>query len=102
MRVNCIVILIVILDPALDQSESGASNRADPDIIALEGLAKASAIPLLSGLSTGVKHGARLSAKAISIVLWAAKIEPLSDNHCTRCGAPIEVDPDRETTGAAS
>src|SRR5215469_9410977 len=44
-------------------------------------------MPLLSGLSTGVKHGTRLSAKAMSMVLWAAKIEPLSDNHCTGCGA---------------
>src|SRR5947207_16002712 len=31
---------------------------------------------LLSGLSTGVKHGTRLSATAISTVLWAVKIEP--------------------------
>src|SRR6516165_7833486 len=44
-------------------------------------------MPLLSGLSTGVKHGARLSATAILTVLWAAKIEPLSDSHCTGCGA---------------
>ena len=44
-------------------------------------------MPLLSGLSTGVKHGTRLRAKAISMVLWAAKIEPLSDSHCTGCGA---------------
>src|SRR5438105_1173989 len=44
-------------------------------------------MPLLSGLSTGVKHGTRLSATAISMVLWAAKIEPLSDSHCTGCGA---------------
>src|SRR5271156_7063118 len=44
-------------------------------------------MPLLSELSTGVKHRARLSARAISIVLWAANIEPLSDNHCTGCGA---------------
>src|SRR5712671_7724482 len=48
-------------------------------------------MPLLSGLSTGVKHGARLSATAISTVLWAAKIEPLSDSHCTGCGARIEL-----------
>jgi hypothetical protein len=41
-------------------------------------------MPLLSGLSTGVKHGT-----AISRVLWAAKIEPLSDSHCTGCGARI-------------
>src|SRR5215475_6267687 len=44
-------------------------------------------MPLLSGLSTGVKHGTRLSARAISMVLWAAKIEPLSDSHCTGCAA---------------
>ena len=41
----------------------------------------------LPGLSTGVKHGARLSARAISMVLWAANIAPLSDNHCTGYGA---------------
>src|SRR6516162_5039500 len=46
-------------------------------------------MPLLSGLSTGVKHGARLSARAILMVLWAAKIEPLSESHCTGCGARI-------------
>src|SRR6185437_16251617 len=46
-------------------------------------------MPLLSGLSTGVKQGTRLSATAISMVLWAAKIEPLSDSHCTGCGAQI-------------
>src|SRR5256885_3792985 len=39
-------------------------------------------MPLLSGLSTGVKQGTRLSAKAVSIVLWAAKIDPLSESHC--------------------
>src|SRR5436190_20890585 len=44
-------------------------------------------MPLLSGLSTGVKQGTRLSAKAVSIVLWAAKIDPLSESHCTGCGA---------------
>src|ERR1700761_8045753 len=44
-------------------------------------------MPLLSGLSTGVKQGSRLSATAMSIVLWAAKIDPLSESHCTRCGA---------------
>src|SRR5205085_3808988 len=36
--------------------------------------------PLISGLSTRVKQGTRLSAKSVSIVLWAAKIvigEPL-------------------------
>src|ERR1700730_13904766 len=49
----------------------------------------ASAMPLLSGLSTGVKHGTRLSARAISMVLWAAKIDPLSESHCTGCGARI-------------
>src|SRR5256885_4020661 len=47
-------------------------------------------MPLLSGLSTGVKHGTKLSATAISMVLWAVKIEPLSDSHCTGCGARIE------------
>jgi hypothetical protein len=36
-----------------------------------------------------VKHGVRLSATAISIVLWAAKIDPSSDSHCTGCGARI-------------
>src|SRR5216683_875691 len=46
-------------------------------------------MPLLSGLSTGVKHGTRLRATAISMVLWAAKIEPLSESHCTGCGARI-------------
>ena len=46
-------------------------------------------MPLLSGLSTGVKHGTRLSPKAISMVRWAAKIEPLSESHCTECGAQI-------------
>jgi len=49
-------------------------------MIALEGLTNASALPLLSALSTGVKHGTRLSATAISMVLWAAKIEPLSES----------------------
>jgi hypothetical protein len=44
-------------------------------------------MPLLCGLSTGVKHGTRLSATAISMVLWAAKTEPLSESHCTGCGA---------------
>jgi len=48
---------------------------------------KASAMPLLSGLSTGVKQGTRLSARAISMVRWAAKIEPLSESHCTGYGA---------------
>jgi hypothetical protein len=43
--------------------------------------------PLLSGLSTGVKHGSRFSATAISRVRWAAKIEPLSVSHCTLRGA---------------
>jgi len=38
------------------------------------------AVKLLSGLSTGVKHGTRLSATAISMVLWAVKIEPLSES----------------------
>jgi hypothetical protein len=33
---------------------------------------KASATPLLSGLSTGVKQGSRFNAMAISIVLAAA------------------------------
>src|SRR5436190_23610351 len=47
------------------------------------------AVVLLSGLSTGVKHGTRLSATAISMVLWAVKIEPLSESHCTGCGARI-------------
>src|ERR1051325_1026522 len=46
-------------------------------------------MPLLSGLSTGVKHGTRLRARAISIVRGAAKIEPLSESHCTGCGAQI-------------
>src|SRR5580704_4429471 len=41
-------------------------------------------MPLLCGLSTGVKHGTRLSATAISMVLWAAKIEPLSERHRVR------------------
>jgi hypothetical protein len=50
-------------------------------------------MPLLSGLSIGVKQGARLSATAISIVR-AAKIEPLSDNHCTGCGVLSEVYPE--------
>src|SRR5438874_9487456 len=44
-------------------------------------------MPLLSGLSTGVKQGTRLSARAISMVRWAAKIEPLSESHCTGYGA---------------
>src|SRR5436309_185004 len=44
-------------------------------------------MPLLSGLSIGVKHGIRLRAMAISTVRWAAKIEPLSDSHCTGYGA---------------
>ena len=48
------------------------------------------AVKLLSGLSTGVKHGTRLSATAISMVLWAVKIEPLSESHCTGCGARID------------
>jgi hypothetical protein len=47
----------------------------------------ASAMPLRSGLSTGVKQGTRLSARAISMVRWAAKIEPLSDSHWTGCSA---------------
>src|SRR5438128_1320597 len=46
-------------------------------------------MPLLSGLSTGVKHVTRLRATAISSVRWAAKIDPLSDSHCTGCGARI-------------
>src|SRR5438045_1728376 len=47
------------------------------------------AVVLRSGRSTGVKHGTRLSATAISMVLWAVKIEPLSESHCTGCGARI-------------
>jgi len=53
----------------------------------LKVLTKASAIPLLSGLSTGVKHGSRLRAAAISRVRYVAKTEPLSVSHCTLCGA---------------
>ena len=46
-------------------------------------------LPLARMRCERVKHGARLSAKAISTVRWAAKIEPLSDSHCTGCGARI-------------
>jgi hypothetical protein len=46
---------------------------------------KASAMPLLSGPSTGVKHGTRLSATAISMVLRAVKIEPLSPRAGLNC-----------------
>jgi hypothetical protein len=67
--------VFVVLHPTIDQIQScgGIGDRVDPDVIALEDL------PLLCWLSTGVKHGTRLRARAISMVLCAAKIEPLSD-----------------------
>jgi len=45
-------------------------------------------MPLLSGLSTGAKQDTRLSARAISMVRWAAK-ESSPDSHCSGCGARI-------------
>jgi len=84
---------VVILHPSVDEFERcrGVGDWADPDGIALKGFHKGlgQTIPLLSGLSTGVKQATRLSAVAISIVRWAVKIEPLSDSHCTACGARI-------------
>lgn len=79
MRVNA----IVILDPALDHGQCGMSIADDgqPDIVPLERLHEDFAIPLLSGLSTGVKQGSRFSATAMSMVFWAAKIEPSSVSH---------------------
>src|SRR5205814_399294 len=77
--------------PAIDQGESGSSigDWVHPDVIALERLHQRLGHAVLSGLSTGVKPGTRLSAKAVSIVLWATKIDPLSESHCTGCGARI-------------
>jgi hypothetical protein len=45
-------------------------------------------VPLLSGLSTGVKHGTKLSATAIPMVGWAARIEPLAGQPPHRLRAP--------------
>ena len=72
---------VVVLHPAIDEQKScsGIRDQPVPHIVTLEGLTKASAMPLLSGLSTGVKHATRFSAKAISRVRWAAKIEPYAD-----------------------
>ena len=66
--------LVVIFEPSLDggQDSMGIRQRLDPDIIALEGLTSASAMPLLSGLSIGVKQAMRLRAMAMVTVLAAA------------------------------
>jgi hypothetical protein len=48
---------------------------------------RASAMPLLLGLSTGVKQGSRWRASARSTVLAAAQIAPLSVSHWMRAGA---------------
>src|SRR5437762_2049488 len=82
---------VVVPHPAIDQGESGSSigDWVHPDVIALERLHQRLGHAVLSGLSTGVKPGTRLSAKAVSIVLWATKIDPLSESHCTGCGARI-------------
>src|SRR5438874_10844970 len=87
MRVNG----VVVLHPAIDQGESGSSigDRVHPDVIALEGLHERLAHAVAFRAFERVKQGTRLSAKAVSIVLRAAKIDPLSESHCTGCGARI-------------
>jgi hypothetical protein len=52
--------------------------RADAHKIALEGLHECRGHSVAFGTFDWVKHGGRLSATAISIVLRVAKIEPLS------------------------
>src|SRR5437762_10325517 len=71
MRVNG----IVVLHPAIDQGEGGSSigDRVHPDVIALE------------GLHERLGHAIALGA----FDRRAAKIDPLSESHCTGCGARI-------------
>jgi hypothetical protein len=82
---------VVVLHPAIDESKGcgGIRDRADPDVVALEGLHEGLGHAVALRAFDGVKHGTRLSPKAISMVRWAAKIEPLSESHCAECGARI-------------
>jgi hypothetical protein len=68
MRVNC----IIVFHPAIDESESGTGIGywADPEIMRLKVFTKASAIPLLSGLSTGVKHRVSAGRFTVHRRLW--------------------------------
>src|SRR4029077_12969264 len=93
MRVNG----VVVLHPAIDECESGGGigDRVPPNVIALEGLHKRLGHPRALG-AFDRRETRHEIARAISMVLWAAKIDPLSESHCTGCGARIA--PERFST----
>ena len=66
------VVGVVVLEPGWEQCEDdlGAGERGDLDVVALQG-AKASEMPLLCGLFTGVKQGFNPSWRAKTRVSWA-------------------------------
>ena len=87
MRVNG----VVVLHPAIDESKgsSGVWNWAYPDVIALEGLHESlgHAVAFRAFDRGEARHQVERPGDLDGSV--AAKIEPLSDNHCTGCGARI-------------
>src|SRR5579864_1479779 len=80
---------VVVLHPAVDKSEGRCCVRdgIDADVIALQGFDEGFGHAVALGAFDRGEAGHELSARAISTVLWAAKIEPLSLSHCTGWGA---------------
>ena len=66
----------------------GIRDRADPDVLRLEGFYETLGHAVSFRTFNRGKHG-RGCARAISMVLRTAKIDPLSDSHSTGCGAQL-------------
>jgi hypothetical protein len=82
---------VVILHQAIDEGErsDGIGDRADPDIVAFQGFDERFGHAIAFRAFDWREAWQQVESTAISVVLWAAKIEPLSESHCTACGARI-------------
>ena len=83
--------VVAILHPMVDASErgSGIRNRTDPDIVALKGFDKGFGHAVAFGALHRRETWDEIERQCGLVVLWAVKIEPLSESHCSACGARI-------------
>jgi Transposase DDE domain group 1 len=77
--------LALVFHPAIDESNgcSGVRDRADTHVIALEGFDERLGYAIACRAFDRCEARHSVQRQAISIVRWAAKIEPLSETHCT-------------------
>src|SRR5438105_860285 len=87
---------VVVLHPAVDESEGGSGvwDQAYANVVALQGFDEG--LGHTVALRAFDRGEARYQIQRQGDLLWAAKIDPLSDSHCTGCGARIA--PKRRST----